>query len=59
MATAVDGRRLGGDVSRRFSQSMVAEERSDTHESLKDVCKKIGVKKAGLRIAGLGNLAWR
>ena len=29
------------------------------HEGLKKWCKKISVKKAGHRIAGLGKLAWR
>ena len=29
------------------------------HETLKDVTRKIGVKTAGQRVAGLGEVAWR
>ena len=45
--------------ARRFYQSIGEEEWSCMHESLNEVCEKIGVKMAGHRISGLGNLARR
>ena len=40
-------------------QSIGKGEWSDMHESFQEVCRNIGVNKAGQRIAGLGKLAWR
>ena len=39
-------------------QSIAQEEWTDMHESLKTVCKKIGVKNIEKSIAGLGMVAW-
>ena len=38
---------------------MKKEEWIDMHGKLKEVSKVIFVKKAGQRVAGLGNVAWR
>ena len=35
------------------------EEWTDMFEKLREVCRKIGVKNAGRRMAGLGKVAWR
>ena len=35
------------------------EEWTDMFEKLREVCKKIGVKNDGQRMAGLGKVAWR
>ena len=35
------------------------EEWTDMFEKLREVCRKIGVKNAGQRMAGLGKVAWR
>ena len=44
---------------RLLFQSIKEEEWTEMHETLKEVTRRIGVKKDGQRIAGLGRLAWR
>ena len=39
-------------------QSIGEEEWTQTHEMFKYICRKMEVKKAGRRIAGLGKVAW-
>ena len=40
-------------------QSIKEEEWMEMHERLNEVTKKIGVKKAGQRVVGLGEVGWR
>ena len=60
MGTAFDGRRL---VSFFFCQALYLsireEEWSEMHEKVKEVSKKMGVKQAGQKAVGLGNMAWQ
>ena len=46
-------------LCRTLRHSFGEEEWIEMHEKLKDVCKKIGVKKAGQKVAGMGKSAWR
>ena len=57
METAVDGGRLGCVVS--STVPIGEEEWLEMHKKLKDVCKTIGVKEAGQRVAGLSKVVWR
>ena len=40
-------------------QSIKEEEWTEMHETSKDVTEMIGVKKAGQKVAGVGEVAWR